>query len=86
MKYGNFKRQFTKYVEAIYHDYNDRMSLLESLCSGKAQEVIAGLSCLENRRMAYELAWSRLDKRFGNPRKLLALVKQDLLNGPAIKE
>ena len=86
MKYGNFKRQFTKYVEDIYHDYNDRMSFSESLCSGMAQEVTAGLSCLENRRMAYKLAWSRLDKRFGNPRKLLALVKQNLLNEPAIKK
>ena len=86
MKYGNFKRQFTKYVEDIYHDYNDRMSFLESFCGGKAQEVITGLSCLKSRRTAYELTWSRLDKRFGNPRKLLTLVKQDLLNGPAIKE
>ena len=36
--------------------------------------------------MAYEMAWTRLEKRFGNPRKLLTLVKQDLLDGPPIKE
>ena len=62
------------------------MSFLENLCVGQAQKVIAGLSCLENRKMAYEMAWTRLEKRFGNPRKLLTLVKQNLLDGPPIKE
>ena len=84
LKFGNFRRQFGKYVEEIYSDYNDRMSFLENLCVGQAQEVILGLSCLEIRKMAYEMAWTRLEKRFGNPRKLLTLVKQDLLDGPPI--
>ena len=32
--------------------------------------------------MAYEMAWTHLEKRFGNPKKFLTLVKQDLLDGP----
>ena len=86
LKLGNFRRQFGKYVEEIYSDYNDRMSLLENLCIGQAQKVISGLSCLENRKMAYEMAWTSLEKRFGNPRKLMTPVKQDLLDGPPMKE
>ena len=42
LKFGTFKRQFQKYVEEIYFDYNDRMSFLENLCVGKAQEAIKG--------------------------------------------
>ena len=86
LKFGNFTRQFGKYVEEIYSDYYDRVSFLRNLCVGHAQEVIAELSCLENRMIAYKMAWSRLEKRFGNPRKLLTLVKQDLLDRPPIKE
>ena len=57
----------------------------EEACVGRAQQVIAGLSCLEDREQAYNMAWSRLDKRFGNRTKLMSLVKQDL-EGPPIKE
>ena len=46
---------------------------------------MTGLSCLEDREQAYNMAWSRLDKRFGNRTKLMSLVKQDL-EGPPIKE
>ena len=55
-KFCNFRRQFGKYVEEIYPKYNDRMSFLENSCVGQAPEVIAGLSCLENKKMAYETA------------------------------
>ena len=30
------------------------------------KQMIAGLSCLEDREQAYNMAWSWLDKRFGN--------------------
>ena len=47
--------------------------------------MIAGLKTIK-KKDGCELANSRLDKRFGNPLKFLRLIKQDLLNGPAIKE
>ena len=86
LKYINFKRQFTRYVENVYLSAEDRMTFLESLCVGQAQDVIAGLSCLEDRAEAYALSWDRLEKRFGNPRRLVAEAKRDLLDGPPVKD
>ena len=62
------------------------MTFLESLCVGEAHEVITGLSCLENRAKAYTLSWQRLEKRFGNPKRLMAEAKKDLLDGPPVKD
>ena len=62
------------------------MSFLEETCVGKAREVFSGLSCFDDRRHAYDLSWERLDKRFCDQRKLMSLVKQDLVNGLPMKE
>ena len=86
LKYHTFKRKSKSCIEAVYQDFNIRMSFLEETCVGKAREVISGLSCFDDRRHAYDLSWERLDKRFGDQRKLMSLVKQDLVNGPPIKE
>ena len=83
LQYGNFRRKF---VEKLYPDYDTRMSFLEEACVGKAHEVISGLSCFVDRKVAYEQACTRLDKRFGDAKRLLAHVKQELLVGPATKE
>ena len=52
------------------------MTFLESLCVGEAHEVITGLSCLENHAEAYTLSWQRLEKRFGNPKRICLMVHQ----------
>ena len=62
------------------------MSFLEETCFGKVLNVISGLSCFEDRQYACKIAWERLDKRFGNQRKLLSLVKEDLISRSPIKE
>ena len=66
LKYHTFKRKFKSCIEAVYQDFNIRMSFLEETCVGKAREVISGLSCFDDRRHAYDLSWERLDKRFGD--------------------
>ena len=85
LKYLTFKRKFIRMIENEYLDFDIRFAFLEQACVGRAQQVIAGLSCLEDREQAYNMAWSRLDKRFGNRNKLMSLVEQDL-EGPPIKE
>ena len=85
LKYLTFKRKFIRMIKNEYLDFDIRFAFLEEACVGRAQQVIAGLSCLEDREQAYNMAWSRLNKRFGNPTKLMSLVNQDL-EGPPIKE
>ena len=53
-------------IENEYLDFDIRFAFLEEACVGRAQQVIAGLPCLEDREQAYNMAWSRLDKRFRN--------------------
>ena len=86
LKYHTFKRKFKGCVEEAYQDFNIRMSFLEETCVGKALDVISELSCFEDRQYACKIAWERLDKRFGNQRKLLSLVKEGLISEPPIKE
>ena len=86
LKYFPFKRKFVKLIEEVYLDYDIRFSFLEDACKGKAHQLIAGLSCLEDREQAYNMAWLRLDKRFGDQNKLMSRVRQDILEGPPIKE
>ena len=86
MKYFEFKSKFKLHVESVYLNNNDRMSYLESLCVGKAKEAIGGLTCLPDQNIAYERAWQRLDKRFGDSRNLMNSLQEQLLNGPSIKE
>ena len=85
LKYLTFKKKFIRIMENEYLDFDIRFAFLEEACVGRAQQVIVGLSCLEDREQAYYMAWSRLDKRFGNRTKLMSFVKQDL-EEPAIKE
>ena len=86
MKYLELKRKFKRHVENVYANNEDRMSFLESLCIGKAKEAIGGLTCLPDQNVAYERAWQRLDKRFGDSRNLMNSLQEQLLNGPSIKE
>ena len=86
LKYHTFKRKFKSCIEEAYQDYNVRMSFLEESCIGKAFEIISGLSCFDDRKHAYQLAWERLDRRFGNQTKLMSQIKKDLLEGNQIKE
>ena len=51
IKYWDFKKRFKRHVEAVYPSYEDRMAFLESLCVGKARNVIAGIGCLLDSRM-----------------------------------
>ena len=86
LKYFGFKQRFKRHVEGVYCHWEDRMAFLESLCKGKAHEVISGLSCFANSKDAYSRAWSRLDARFGDTRKLMARLREELLVGPPIRE
>ena len=86
IKYWDFKRRFKRHVEEVYPSFEDRMAFLESSCVGKAREVITGIGCLLNSRTAYVKAWERLDKRFGDVKKLMAHLRGELLMGSAIKE
>ena len=47
-------------------DFDIRFAFLEEACVGKVQQVIAGLSCSEDREQTNKMAWLRLDKRFSN--------------------
>ena len=85
LKYLTFKRKFIRMIENEYLDFDIRFAFPEEACVDSAQQVIAGLSYLEDREQAYNMTWSWLDKRFGNRTKLMSLVKQDL-EGPPIKE
>jgi len=80
MKYFEFKRKFKRHVENVYFNSEDRMSFLESMCVGKAKDVIAGLSCLPDQNVAYEKAWIRLEKRFGDSQKLMAKLQEQVRN------
>ena len=86
IKYWDFKRRFKRHVEEVYPSFEDRMAFLESSCIGRAREVITGIGCLLDSRTAYVKAWERLDKRFGNVKKLMAHLRGELLMGSAIKE
>ena len=59
-KYFEFKHKFKRHIELLYSGCDDRMSFLESVCVGKAEDVIVGLSCLIDCADAYKKAWSRL--------------------------
>ena len=85
-KYLEFKRKFKHHVENVYWNNEDRMSFLEGMCTGKAKDVIAGLSCLPDQNSADQKAWSRLEKRFRDSRKLMERLQERLVNGPTIKE
>ena len=80
-KYHTFKRKFKSCVEEAYPNYNVRMLFLEESCNEKAFEIISGLSCFDDRKHTYELAWKRLNRRFGNQRNLMSQTKKDLLKG-----
>ena len=86
MKFWEFRRRFRRHIEEVYFAYEDRMAFLESMCVGKAHDAIAGLSCLVNCKEAYTKAWDRLEKRFGDTNKLMHRLKEELLDGPVIKE
>ena len=73
VKYWDFKKRFKRHVEDVYLSYDDRMAFLDSLCVGKAHEVIAGIGCLLDSRTAYMRAWDRLDKRFGDVKSLCSI-------------
>ena len=60
-KYLEFKCKFKCHVENVYWNNEDRMSLLEGMCTGKAKDMRAGLSCLPGQRSAYQKAWSHLE-------------------------
>ena len=62
------------------------MAFLDSLCVGKVHEVIAGIGCLFDIRTTYMRAWDRLDKRFGDVKKVMQHLRGELLNGLAIKD
>ena len=62
------------------------MVFLDSLCVGKAHEVIAGIRCLLDSRTVYIRAWDRLDKRCGDVKKLMQHLRGELLYGPAIRK
>ena len=85
-KYLEFKRKFKRHIENVYWNNEDRMSFPEGMCTGKAKDVIAGLSCLPDQNPAYQKAWSRLEKRFGDSRKLMERLQERLVNDPTIKE
>ena len=62
------------------------MAFLESSYVGKARVVIAKICCLLDSHRAYVKAWERLDKRFGDVKKLMAHLRGELLMGSAITE
>ena len=86
MCYLEFKRKFAKYVENVHQDCDVCLSHLESLCVGEAHRAIKGLTLHPNRKYAYRTAWERLDQRFGDYNRLMERVRNDLLEGPPIKE
>ena len=86
MKLWDFKKRFKRHVEEVYSSHEDRLAFLESMCVGRARDVVAGLSCLVCSEEAYARAWERLEKRFGETSKLMNRLRQELLDGPSIKE
>ena len=86
MNYLEFKRNFAKYVENVYRDCDVCLTYLESLFVGEAHRAIKGMILHPNREYAYRTAWERLDQRFGDYNRLMQRVRDDLLEGPAIKE
>ena len=62
------------------------LTYLESFCVGEAHRAIKGLILHPNREYAYRTAWERLDQRFGDCNRLVQRMRDDLLEGPAIKE
>ena len=81
-----FKRKFAKCVENVYRDCDVCLTYLESLCAGEAHRAIKGLILHPNREYAYRTAWKILDQRFGDYNRLTQRVRDDLQEGPAIKE
>ena len=76
LKYWDFKRRFKRHVEDVYPSSHDRMAFLDSLCVGKAHDVIAGIGCMIDSQEAYVKAWDRLDKRFGDERKIMDRLRK----------
>jgi len=77
-RFPEFNRTFFKFVDAVYDDFDIRLSHLEALCVGEARNVIEGLSANPNRKYAYEMAWRRLEDRFGDPTALIRKVQNEL--------
>ena len=86
MEYLEFKRKFNKFVEEVYFNDDVRMTYLQSLCIGEAGRAARGLSGYTNQTLAYQTAWKHLPQRFGNYNLLVNRVREDMLNGPPIKE
>ena len=78
LRFPEFNRKFFKFVDAVYDDFDIRLSHLEALCVGEARNVIEGLSANPNRKYAYEMAWRRLEDRFGDPTALIRKVLNEL--------
>jgi len=51
------------------------MSHLETLCVAEARNAIEGLSANPDRKYAYEIAWRRLEDRFGDLTAFIRTVK-----------
>ena len=86
MKFWDFKKRFKRHVKDVYSSHEDRLAFFESLCVGTARDLVAGLSCMVFSEEAYARAWERLEKRFGDTSKLMSRLRQELLDGPSIKE
>ena len=86
MEYLEFKRKFKKFIAEVYTDDDVRMTYLQNLCVGEAGRAIRGLGGHTDRTLAYETAWRRLDERFGNHNLLVSRVREEMLNGPPIRD
>ena len=86
LKYWDFKLRFERHIEEVYSSVHERIASLDSLCVGKAHDLIADIGCLMDIHEAYDKALDRLDKKFRDEKKIIKRLREELLEGLTIKD
>ena len=82
-KYSGFRASFKQLEEQGYYNENELLNLLLTNVKGEAETALQGI--LPNSSEYYE-AWRILEKRFGDPIKIVQSYRRALKSSPSVLE
>ena len=82
-KYSAFRASFKQLEEQGYYNENELLNLLLTNVKGEAETALQGI--LPNSLEYYE-AWRILEKRFGDPLKIVQSYRKALKSSPSVPE
>ena len=80
-KYSGFRASFKQLEEQGYYNENELLNLLSTNVKGEAETALQGI--LPNSSEYYE-AWRILEKRFGDPIKIVQSYRKALKSSPSL--